>query len=121
MARSNRAEWSKRVERWRDSGLTAKEFSSETGLNSSTLSYWSWKLGQTSGEAEPRKAKPTGPRPRRKATKKVQGKFVELSPPVVSAVPSVVEVTLGDMRVRVPVDLDETALTRVMRALGATR
>jgi hypothetical protein len=36
--------WAKRVERWIDSGLTAKEFAAEAGLKPSTLSYWKWRL-----------------------------------------------------------------------------
>ncbi len=121
MARSSRAEWAKRVERWKDSGLTAKEFSSETGLNPSTLSYWSWKLGQSDGGAEPRKARPARPRPRKSTKKKAPGSFVELSPAVVTTAPAVVEVFVGDVRVRVPADLDDVAFTRVMRTLGAAR
>jgi len=31
--RVSRDEWAKRVERWKDSGLTAKEFASEVGIN----------------------------------------------------------------------------------------
>ena len=44
MSRTSRAEWAKRVERWQDSGLTAKEYAAETGLNASTLSYWKRRL-----------------------------------------------------------------------------
>jgi transposase-like protein len=32
-----RAKW---VERWKDSGLTAKEFAAEAGLKASALYYW---------------------------------------------------------------------------------
>jgi hypothetical protein len=121
MARSNRAEWAKRVERWKDSGLTAKEFASETGLNPSTLSYWSWKLGQSGGGGKPRKPRSARPRPQKAADKKVPGKFVEVSGPAVSTAPSVIEVVVGDVRVRVPVDLDDVTFARVMRTLGAAR
>ena len=33
MARTSRAEWAKRVERWKESGLPAQEFGAETGVN----------------------------------------------------------------------------------------
>ncbi len=38
MANDACAVWAKRVARWSDSGLSAKEFASETGLNANTLS-----------------------------------------------------------------------------------
>lgn len=33
MPKATRAEWAKRVERWKDSGLTAAEYAAETGIN----------------------------------------------------------------------------------------
>ena len=36
-ARVEREEWAKRVERWRDSGLTTAEFAAELGINPKTL------------------------------------------------------------------------------------
>jgi hypothetical protein len=39
-----REEWAKRVERWRDSGLTTAEFAAELGINPKTLTYWAWTL-----------------------------------------------------------------------------
>jgi hypothetical protein len=42
--RANRREWSRRVSQWRRSGRTSKEFAAETGLNASTLLWWSSKL-----------------------------------------------------------------------------
>src|SRR5260221_7307531 len=45
-ARGNREEWAKRVERWRDSGLTTAEFAAELGVNPRTLTYWKWLLGK---------------------------------------------------------------------------
>ena len=43
-ARVEREEWAKRVERWRDSGLTTAEFATELGINPRTLTYWAWTL-----------------------------------------------------------------------------
>jgi hypothetical protein len=42
--RVERQEWAKRVERWRDSGLTTAEFTVELGINPRTLTYWAWTL-----------------------------------------------------------------------------
>jgi hypothetical protein len=69
MARASRAEWAMRVERWKASGLTAKEFAAETGLKASTLTFWSWKLRrEASGQDDQRGA----PRRRRAKSARVQ-------------------------------------------------
>ncbi|HKP55831.1 MAG TPA: hypothetical protein VJV78_03895 [Polyangiales bacterium] len=39
-----RAIWAKRIERWRQSGLTAKEFAAELDVRPNSLSYWKSKL-----------------------------------------------------------------------------
>lgn len=43
---ATRDEWSKRVQRWRDSGLTAGEYAAETGINLGSLRHWSYVLGR---------------------------------------------------------------------------
>lgn len=45
-ARVTREEWAKRIERWRDSGLSAAEFAAELGINARTLVYWKYILGK---------------------------------------------------------------------------
>jgi len=47
MSKTTRAEWAKRVERWLDSGLTAREFASELNVSPNVLARWRRKL-QTS-------------------------------------------------------------------------
>ncbi len=44
MGRESRGIWTKRVERWRDSGQSLKEFASELGVNVSTLAGWHYRL-----------------------------------------------------------------------------
>jgi hypothetical protein len=44
MARESREVWVKRVERWRESGLTAAEFAAEVGINAGSLRHWSWRV-----------------------------------------------------------------------------
>ena len=111
MSRTSQTEWAKRVERWRDSGLTAKEFAAETGVNASTLAYWSWRL-----RASRSKRPASGSSPSR-------SRFVELTPssvPVTS--PAMLELVLGEsIRVRIPSGFDEETLARVVRAVGSTR
>ena len=122
MARTSRAEWAKRVERWKDSGLTAKEFSAETGVKASTLTYWSWKLGAGRRQAEGRTARASSRRARDEAMDEPRGKFIALSAATAHAAPSVLEVVLrGDVRVRVPAGFDEATLVSLVRALDAAR
>ena len=40
------AEWAKRVERWKRSGLSAEEFSAREGLRAARLSWWRWYLSR---------------------------------------------------------------------------
>ena len=42
--RVSREEWAKRVERWRDSGLTAQEFANGMGINAGTLKLWKYQF-----------------------------------------------------------------------------
>ena len=53
MTRENREVWAKRVERLGDSGLTAKEFAAEIGVNANTLAGWRWRLGSRGSGDEP--------------------------------------------------------------------
>jgi hypothetical protein len=39
-----RAIWEKRIERWLESGLTAKEFAAELHVRPNSLGYWKAKL-----------------------------------------------------------------------------
>jgi len=47
--RVSREEWAKRVERWRDSGLTTAQFAAELGINPHSLTYWAWTLKREAG------------------------------------------------------------------------
>src|SRR5690348_9571370 len=42
--KATREVWSKRVERWKDSGLSAEEFANELGISERSLKRWKWKL-----------------------------------------------------------------------------
>jgi hypothetical protein len=45
MRRARREVWVERIQRWIDSGLTAKEYAAQTGFNANTLTNWKWRLG----------------------------------------------------------------------------
>ncbi len=127
MSRTSRAEWAKRVERWKDSGLTAKEFAAEAGLKASTLSYWKWKLDSEDDERGSARGGTQGKRRRRHAATSVpKVGFVELSTSSLArsgttTTESMLELVLGGVLVRVPVGFDEAMLTRLVRALQAAR
>ena len=121
-----RAKW---VERWKDSGLTAKEFAAEAGLKASALYYWCAQLSAaTREESESRDSSEQSVQSRRTRSAKPEKRsatrspgFVELPVAEVTSAPAVLELLLGDVRVRVPSGFDEATLTRVVRALGAMR
>jgi hypothetical protein len=127
MGRESREAWAKRVERWRDSGLTAKEFADEAGINARTLSYWKWRLGRdrrTDGERE--RGPAAGPRRRRAATTRpAPVAFVEVVAPASETPPGPsapaaepFEITWpSGVRVRVPARFDDAALERLVQAV----
>jgi transposase len=122
-----RAKW---VERWKDSGLTAKEFAAEAGLTASGLYYWRRQLSaaeskgsdtlhktaEQSAQSQPPRSEKSG---KRSATPFPH--FVELPMAAMASAPAMLELLLGDVRVRVPSGFDEETLTRVVRALGVAR
>jgi transposase-like protein len=110
MSRATRAEWVKRVERWQDSGLTAKEFAAELDVTASALTYWKLKL---------RRERAVGTK-EATATASPTSKFLQLVPMSVQAdTGAPLELILrGGVIVRVPRDFDEPTLSRVLAMIG---
>ena len=114
MDRESRETWAKRVERWKDSGLTAKEFAAELGINAHSLSWWRWRLSSPS----------TAPKARRRARRVTEEMtppmtFVEVPAPTTA---EALEVVLpSSIRIRVPVAFDAGSLGRLLEVLGAHR
>lgn len=122
-----RAKW---VERWKDSGLTAKEFAAEAGLKVSALYYWSSQLSARERRCSDRRSENTEPPMLSRATDAPKlakqpatpsPHFVELPIAAVTRAPAMLELMLGDVHVRVPSGFDEATLTRVVRVLGGAR
>jgi len=44
--RTGRDEWRKRIERWRENGLSAEAFAAELGTKPATLKFWKYRLEQ---------------------------------------------------------------------------
>ena len=114
MAKATQAEWAKRVERWQDSGLSAKEFAAELNVNAGTLSYWKYKLRRQTASAK-RAARP-GIRKAESAAGFLRVVPVQVEGAGASAGFEIV--IAARTIVRVPNDFDEVALTRLVRAIG---
>ena len=111
MAETGRARWSERVEQWKQSGLTARVYAEQAGLNAGTLCYWKWRLSR-----DARMQKPAG-RTRRRRPRKP--KLVELTP--LTVVDERVEIELSNgHRLHVPSRFDADALARLVEIVGGT-
>jgi len=109
MAETGRARWTERVEQWKQSGLTARDYAAQAGLNAGTLCYWKWRLAREARQKNvPRAVRKRGAR---------KPKLVELAP--VSLLDERVEIELSNgHRLRVPAGLDERALSRLVEIVG---
>jgi len=119
MDRASRETWAKRVERWKDSGLTAKEYAAELGINAQSLAWWKWRLSSaaTAPRVHPRvqrRARKASPTPIAPLT------FVEL--PAAAAGADMLELVLpSSVRIRLPTGFDAQALGRLLDVLDARR
>ena len=104
--RASRDEWAKRVERWRDSGLTAEQFASEVGINANTLKFWSYKVGKGAAPAPTRARKAPAP-----------SSLVEVTPAVVAESRFELELA-GGRRVSIRSGFDPSALERLLSVLA---
>jgi hypothetical protein len=111
MDRTSREEWAKRVERWGDSGLTAKEYAAEIGVKAHTLSWWKWRL--SSGASAPRRRRARRARTTGAGTTPLT--FVEMA---TAAAPEPLEIVLpSSVRIRVPSTFDGSTLARLLDVL----
>jgi hypothetical protein len=115
--RVSRAEWAKRVERWKDSGLSAEEFSSELGINARTLIYWKYTLSREARGGSPR----AGQRPPRQRQQPVSApRFIEVSALAEASgrpAPGLVLEAPGGYRVVVPEQFKTEHLAQLLQVL----
>jgi len=115
MANETRETWKKRIEQWAQSGLTAKEFAEEAGVNVHTLRQWKWLL---SSEKTPR---PTvanaveAPSFVEVVVPRQAGHWAPVSRPTA---PPLELVMPGGVVVRIPSSFDADTLRRVVDVLG---
>jgi hypothetical protein len=111
-ARVDREEWRRRVERWKDGGLSAKEFAAELGINAGTLQVWAYKLKR--GERPARRPSPKAP------SDAILSSLVEVRAPVGPVVDQRFEIELANgRRVRVGAGFDSGALRALLAVLEA--
>lgn len=108
--RTSRAEWQRRIERWKDSGLSAEHFAAELGINAGTLRHWKYFLGKQGGRA----AKIKAPMASASALVEVQSSSVVAT----ASPPLPFELELGvDRKLRIPSQFDAAALERLLAVL----
>jgi transposase-like protein len=110
--RVDQEEWRRRIERWKDSGLTAKEFAAETGINAGTLQFWQYKLKRGAGPAPRKRRKPT--------SDAILSSLVEVRGPAPAVVDQRFEIELrGGRRLRVAAGFEPGALKALVAILEA--
>ena len=111
--RASREEWSEQVSTWEASGLSCREFARQAGVNGSTLSWWRWKLRG-------------GSRPGRQRSRRRPSRlpFVEVTklPRAIEEEAGTggderLELTVGQVTVRLPRAFEEQTLARVLQVL----
>lgn len=111
-ARADRDEWRRRVERWKDSGLTAKEFAAETGINAGTLQFWRYKLKRGARDAARPNAKPSADA--------IVSSIVEVHASASAAIDQRFEIELSNgRRIRLAAAFEPAALKLLLAVLEA--
>jgi len=110
MTRTSRAEWVKRVERWRESKLSAEAFAAQLGIKAARLRHWGWKLKQRRPEASQVASQPAVRPPRASS-------FIELSAALPVDRSPIDIVTPRGYVLRVPPDVDQKLLERVLEVV----
>jgi len=108
---ASRAEWTRRVERWEKSGLSAEAFAAREQLKARQLYWWSWKLRslQPGASAPPRGSAPV---------EFVPVHVVDSATPAVDS-DSPIEIVLSNGRVvRVRAGVDTALLGRVLSVVS---
>jgi hypothetical protein len=104
--------WSKRVQEWRESGLTAKEFCAKHDLRLSELRYWTYRrrAAEMAPEGSPVKLVPV--------TVKPKAERAPPSAPEAERPKPALTLEVGEARIFVPTGFDRGTLRAVLDVLG---
>lgn len=104
-----RAKWAKRVALWAESGLTAREYAAQIGVNQQTLANWKYKLaGEKRAEQGEGSTSPT------------RLDFLEVATVAANSVPIELVLPEGEV-IRVPVGFEAETLTQLLDVLETRR
>lgn len=110
----------KRVERWQRSGLTAKEYAAQIGVNHQMLTWWKWRLSPGGGVRKKPMESGLVKVPAAAVAPSVTMTFLEVAREPLSSEPF--EVVLGSgVRVRVPQSFDDCGFERLVDVLERRR
>ena len=118
-SRTAEAVWRQRVDGLAASGKGLKAYAAELGVNPHTLAGWRWKLRKRAA------AELAKPKSKRTSTMEpASGDFVDVTREVAAALVGdvgVIEIELGDARVRIRGRVESDALAGVLRAVEGRR
>ena len=115
MARATREIWTKRIEEWKESGLSAKAFATPLGIRPRTLAWWRWKLEASRPSRNRRSKKASVAITRPTVTTISPLTFVEMTAPIATEALEVVLPTTA--RIRVRPGFDDATLGRLLDVL----
>lgn len=112
---ATRAEWAKRLKRWKKSGLEIEEFAAKEKLKVELLKWWRWRLGSAVGESTEARA------PRFLPVQVVEAKATAPSGTKPTATATWIEIALPNGRVvRAQPGFDPETLERVLSIASGT-
>ena len=115
MRRESKEIWKKRVERWGDSDLSAKEFAAEIGINANTLRQWKYRLSKTESPLESAPCIVESVVAEEKFTDSTETvpTFIEFNPPEQKPEPFEIQFASGTL-LRVPPTIELGELIRIL-------
>ena len=120
MGGTSRETWAKRVERWKDSGLTAKEYAAELDISAKSLVWWKWRLGSAVSTRSRVRRSPGSRLKAAAAAPMSPMTFLEVTAAAIESEALEVVLKTG-VRIRVRADFEDATLRRLLDVLEQRR